>query len=1382
MKGLAGTTIELPSGELSVLNSVGRGGSSEVWAARRGEARYALKVATPGAESFVASEGERLALACSRHLPLLVEAGVLSAATLGRKAGAPAPYLLLSWVGEESLADVLKQGLSDPERHDLARSVARDVGAALADLHESGVAHGDVKPDNVLVERVAADDLGFRCTLIDLGLAGLADTDQLTGATLRYLPPEYRFGSGTTATDARSRDVWALGLTLLEIFGPQSDPSTPTVTALTNDLKPLVGALLAPSANARPRPRWLAQQVGYRSTSQDRQLAIRRCYLAAQRSFLAQVARGAEYQISIPGTPGRWLHEACRVLSSLATLPTTTPRAPLATADPLSAERQRQFVVGLCGLAGIDLPPLPFRDDEQLIERLLEATRYHALEGVSLATLLANDSSAVELRRVNAPTTAADLALELGGERPTEQVLELAEKAVFDGEASLAFTLRLAGCLKRLGELGRAQAVLLTRSEPQATLERMGVLARSGAVDAALEQTQALLQQGVLNPASRAAAGALLARLHLTRGDSDHAIAAVHEQLEIAEVLEAKASIALVRGELESAEAWLARARAVTEHAEQQARVESLGAHLAHQRGDHQRALAGYQRAAEYAVRAGAVVEEATYLVGVASTAAHLAQSEQALNAAQRAETLFEFLNNPAASARAALSRASTLSVLGARVEGSSAAFEAIARAHSAGDARCEAYAHLVLCEQEPLAVAVEHVDAAQCLLHPLRNSDRLRLAAARLRLTGLSLDARSVNDALALAEPDVEVRLEWWRARAGELVHATTLDGEGARPVLEALQALASSGGPVEAVGRAFAVGAELAARSGDGELCLRFTALARAAHERIVQHAPSGLKLAARQVEWAAWLVRQSSPSVLHSEQISEVERLVRTLADRSRLRPILDRTLDALVRWTGVERGLLLLKAPEGRLVPRAARNLARRDLSMQQLELSRSLAQRALESGDCVVAVDASGELAAVHHSVHALRLRSVLAVPLIAHGDTLGVVYLDDRVRRGAFGEAELSWVRLVASIASVAIADARDQTLLRRAVRRAERAERQTSERLSRTANELSQAKAALHAQRSSGAMYPMLVGTSAGMAALKRLLDRVAGSDVPVLLAGESGTGKELVARAIHGAGARKDEAFVSENCSAIPESLLETTLFGHQKGAFTGATHNHAGLFELAHRGTLFLDEVGEMSLPMQAKLLRVLESGELRRVGGERSIRVNVRILGASHKDIARLVEQGKFREDLYYRLNVVTLRVPALRERLEDIPELVAHFLAKHSQSGDTAMTPAALAALQHYHWPGNVRQLENEIRRALVLCDGHIGMEHLSEAIAGSTAALHPSASSLSLRQHVDRLEARLIEQALRDTQGNQTRAAEVLGISRFGLQKMLKRLNIELLQ
>ena len=247
------------------------------------------------------------------------------------------------------------------------------------------------------------------------------------------------------------------------------------------------------------------------------------------------------------------------------------------------------------------------------------------------------------------------------------------------------------------------------------------------------------------------------------------------------------------------------------------------------------------------------------------------------------------------------------------------------------------------------------------------------------------------------------------------------------------------------------------------------------------------------------------------------------------------------------------------------------------------------------------------------------------------------------------------------------------------------------------------------------------LVGDSRPMQLVKRMGERGAKSGAPILILGESGVGKELIARAVHGASDRNGKPFVAVNCGALPENLVESILFGHEKGAFTGAVDKHSGKFQEAHGGTLFLDEIGELPLDMQVKLLRALQEGEIDPVGSKRSVKVDVRIISATNRDLANQVKEGRFREDLYYRLNVFPIEAPALRERLEDVPSLVEHFIRRFNvEEGKRVMaaTPETLAMLQGYDWPGNVRQLENAVYRGMILADGPYLQPHDFPAISG----------------------------------------------------------------
>jgi two-component system NtrC family response regulator len=294
-----------------------------------------------------------------------------------------------------------------------------------------------------------------------------------------------------------------------------------------------------------------------------------------------------------------------------------------------------------------------------------------------------------------------------------------------------------------------------------------------------------------------------------------------------------------------------------------------------------------------------------------------------------------------------------------------------------------------------------------------------------------------------------------------------------------------------------------------------------------------------------------------------------------------------------------------------------------------------------------------------------------------------------------------------------------------------------------------------------------------------------VAEAKATVLITGESGTGKELIAKAIHFGSPRREAPFVSVNCSALVETLLESELFGHERGSFTGAVATRKGRFELAEGGTLFLDEVGEMSQALQVKLLRVLQEWEFERVGGSRTIKVDVRVLAASNRDLKQAVAEGRFREDLFYRLNVVHIHVPPLRERPGDIPLLSAHFAVKYGRSlSKPALTigPEAMEQLSRYPWPGNVRELENAIERAAILCGPEaVRPEDLPEEIRGGerAKALPADLYEMPLPEALDHIEARMIKRALLRSGYVQTQAAKALGITKSLLQYKMKKHNLQ---
>jgi transcriptional regulator with GAF, ATPase, and Fis domain len=461
---------------------------------------------------------------------------------------------------------------------------------------------------------------------------------------------------------------------------------------------------------------------------------------------------------------------------------------------------------------------------------------------------------------------------------------------------------------------------------------------------------------------------------------------------------------------------------------------------------------------------------------------------------------------------------------------------------------------------------------------------------------------------------------------------------------------------------------------------------------------------------------------------------------------------------------------------------SRNFAAADLEAADPSVSRSIAERAAQSGEPVITVDAGiDERFAIAASVAALRLRSVLAVPLRQHGEVTGCIYVDHRLRGGAFDDQAASVLGELADIAAIAIENARLTERLRRSTHEVDELNRRLAADLEERDAELVRVKADLPDRDRLRHRYERIVGRSPAMVKMLDLVDRAAVAALPVVIVGESGTGKELVARALHDHGPRKEAAFVAINCSAVPEPLLESELFGHVRGAFTGADRDRRGMFEVADGGTLFLDEIADTSVGMQAKLLRVLQDGMIRRVGEAKTRQVDVRVIAAAQRPLAELSAAGAFREDLRFRLEVIAIVVPPLRERDGDIPLLVESLLERMSP-GKTPprLTRAALRALAQHRWPGNVRELENALARGVAMGGDVLDLEDLPESIAAAAARPEPAKPALGedlrLKPAIVATEQAYITAAMTRAKQNQTVAARLLGLSRFGLQKKLRRL------
>jgi Nif-specific regulatory protein len=483
--------------------------------------------------------------------------------------------------------------------------------------------------------------------------------------------------------------------------------------------------------------------------------------------------------------------------------------------------------------------------------------------------------------------------------------------------------------------------------------------------------------------------------------------------------------------------------------------------------------------------------------------------------------------------------------------------------------------------------------------------------------------------------------------------------------------------------------------------------------------------------------------------------------------------DLLIDRLIEVTGAEGGFILFYVPESTEADViAARNFQTRNLSLEEYDFSRTLLRKVFEVGEPLLLEDASHDAAySKETSVIKFQLKSVLAVPLRDGGRPVGAIYLENNTEPCTFDQED---PRLVENVARFAVFYLRHSGLVPAAFKRDNRV--------------------FLDATRAS----KELIGQHPKMLAVHSLIVRIADSPATVLIEGESGTGKELVARALHYQSERRDRPFVAINCAAIPEALLESELFGHEKGAFTGATDRYVGRIEQGNGGTILLDEVSELAYTLQAKLLRFLQSNELSRLGGKETIHIDARVVAATSKDLKAMMEAGKFQEALYYRLNVIPLRLPTLAERKGDIPLLVAHFLNKFSAIyGKQARLDArAIELLQEHVFHGNVRELENLIHRLVALApDETISAGDLPEEVVRTHAERislqrdplqrileTPPANLLELRfrkQEIRRAlaeqERQLIKRVVDECGGNLTEAASRLGLHRITLHRILKR-------
>jgi len=526
--------------------------------------------------------------------------------------------------------------------------------------------------------------------------------------------------------------------------------------------------------------------------------------------------------------------------------------------------------------------------------------------------------------------------------------------------------------------------------------------------------------------------------------------------------------------------------------------------------------------------------------------------------------------------------------------------------------------------------------------------------------------------------------------------------------------------------------------------------------------------------------------------SDRLSKILEITRDLARERDLPRLLDRVVDYAIALVGAERGFVLL-SEDGEVFAQTIRGKLAED---GHAKFSRSVAEKVITEGEPVIAASArDDERLAQAVSVQSLMIQSIACVPI--HGShvtspIIGALYLETRLRPGLRFREELPTLTAFADQAAIAIENARlmeENTRranelaianeeLSRAHARLEEALGRRTEQLAATRRDLRQVRAELRSHFG----YAGLVGTSAAMRKLYAILERVKDTDVPVLVTGESGTGKEVVARAIHQASPRAKNAFIGVNCGAIPGNLLESELFGHVRGAFTGADRERKGLFREAEGGTILLDEIGEMPHKMQAGMLRVLQEKTVRPVGGVSEEPVNVRVVAATHRELGQMVREGTFREDLYYRLHVVTLEIPPLRARLDDLPALVDHFLgifaARHRRERKT-VSRAAMRKLSGYDWPGNVRQLEHVLLNAWLMTDADdMGPDDFTLPTGGSEGRGGVAPVRARTPGEFRSSEKERILDALGRANWNRMQAAKLVGIPRRTFYRRLKEYGI----
>jgi transcriptional regulator with GAF, ATPase, and Fis domain/Tfp pilus assembly protein PilF len=940
--------------------------------------------------------------------------------------------------------------------------------------------------------------------------------------------------------------------------------------------------------------------------------------------------------------------------------------------------------------------------------------------------------------------------------------IELARAAEADGADAIAARLVAARAAQRAGELDAAEAELAELfSRAPRDLDVAGAYARLLVTRSRYAEAKRVIGTSPLAGLRAEAAG--LAAFYLGElDDADRAFAAL-------EVSAAASGEPAATG-----------------------RAMSLRGMVAQQRGQLGLASDRYREAARKLGEAGEIHAAATAELNLGTVLAERGRASEALPVLAAASRVFAQLGATTEQIAADLNRGNALGLVGQAAEARDAALAALQRSDGAPHLR--AFALLVLADAHRRLgdrIASERADR-EALALALASGDAHAQLSAYVGLAEAGHAPRASIDVASLCASDDD--RDRWIIALGRLAlaHGTGGDAKACADV----GARADHADRLDRALRGHAVASKLATLAGDAALAKREAERARAAHAAMLAAAAPAFRAALeRDPDLAGLDAAPAAPAPKHDNaHLRRLLVLSRRLNSEPDVSRILDEVIDTAIEVTAAERGFLLLRQADGELAPVVSRNFAATDLETSERSVSRSIAERAAQTGEPVVTVDAGiDERFAVAASVAALRLRSVLAVPLRQRGAITGCIYVDHRLRGGAFDDAAATVLGELADIAAIAIENARLTDHLRRTMREIDELNARLAADLADRDAELVRVKADLPDRARLCHAYEQIVGRSPAMVRMLDVVDRAAATALPVVIVGESGTGKELVARALHENGSRKAGAFVAINCSAVPEPLLESELFGHVRGAFTGADRDRRGLFEVADGGTLLLDEIADTSMAMQAKLLRVVQDGVIRRVGDSKTRQVDVRVIAASQRSLAELVTRGTFREDLRFRLEVITILVPPLRERDGDVPLLVEALLARMcADKPAPRLTRAALRALGQHRWPGNVRELENALARGIVMSGDAlessanaevrsvIDIVDLPEVVAASAMRPEPakpmSGDDLRLKPALAATEQAYVTAAMERAKNNQTVAARLLGLSRFGLQKKLRRL------